>query len=324
MRWLAKAALQKGLSALPRAEDANYLFQRHLTHSLPAREARLRRQFRRARGHARAYAKHAPGRALGEARLYEFGAGWDLALPLCLWCLGVDRQVLVDVRPNLRPELVSVTLERLHRLRPWLERKADGPLRDAGTAPVSSDGQLEHRFGIVYLAPCDSRATGLAPGSVDFVSSTNTLEHVPAEDVTPILAECQRLLDAEGVISCRIDLRDHYSYFDRSISPYNFLRYSAPAWRLANSSLMHQNRLRYPDYLAAFEEAGFELLNVRVGRPRPRQLECLERLRVAPEFRERYSLEELAAPSLGVVARPAPTRRSPEAPGPPPQTPGGG
>ena len=31
MRWIAKAAVQKGLSALPNEEAVNYWFQRHLT-----------------------------------------------------------------------------------------------------------------------------------------------------------------------------------------------------------------------------------------------------------------------------------------------------
>ena len=157
---------------------------------------------------------------------------------------------------------------------------------------------------------------------MDFVTSTNTLEHIPEPDVRLVLAECRRLLRPGGALSCRIDLRDHYSYFDRSLSHYNFLRYSRHAWRLANSPLMHQNRLRYPDYLDAFTDAGFELMVVRAAKPRPRQLERLKGLRIAPE-QQRYSLEELGAPSLRLVARPAPeaglttrcegARRSPRA-----------
>ena len=38
MRWVAKAALQRGLGLLPHGERLNYLFQRHVAHSLPADE----------------------------------------------------------------------------------------------------------------------------------------------------------------------------------------------------------------------------------------------------------------------------------------------
>ena len=116
MRWLAKALLQKTLSALPQAERANYLLQRHVTRSLPGAEAGFRRRFERATRHVEAYAVHGSDRPLGEVVFYEFGAGWDLAVPLSFWTLGVERQVLVDLRPNVRAELVATSIERLGRL----------------------------------------------------------------------------------------------------------------------------------------------------------------------------------------------------------------
>jgi hypothetical protein len=58
MRWLAKALLQKTLSALPQGERANYLLQRHVTRSLPGAEAGFRRRFERATRHVEAYAEH--------------------------------------------------------------------------------------------------------------------------------------------------------------------------------------------------------------------------------------------------------------------------
>jgi len=47
MRWLAKAALQRGLGVLPQGERLNYVFQRHVLRSLPAGDAALRRKFSR-------------------------------------------------------------------------------------------------------------------------------------------------------------------------------------------------------------------------------------------------------------------------------------
>jgi SAM-dependent methyltransferase len=297
-RWLGKAALQKGMSALPRAENVNYLFQRHVSHSLPASEAGFRRKFDRAASHLDAYDEHGPPRDRAEAVFYEFGAGWDLAIPLAYWTLGVDRQVLVDIHPNLRFELVNRTIERLEKL-------ADERLtRRPGAADVASAADLEERFGIAYVAPCDARATGFEAGSADFVSSTNTLEHIPAAELVPIFAESRRLLRPDGIMSSRIDLRDHYSYFDESLSPYNFLRYSDRAWRAFNSRLLYQNRLRRPDYLRAFGAAGFEIVEeVRSSGDEP-ALASLRELELAPRFRG-YPFEELAVTALVVVARPS-------------------
>ena len=66
----------------------------------------------RALSHLRAYESHGGGRPLGESVAYEFGAGWDLAIPLAYASLGVGRQVLVDIRPNLRLELVNASIAR--------------------------------------------------------------------------------------------------------------------------------------------------------------------------------------------------------------------
>ena len=303
MNWLAKAALQRVVSALPRAESANYLLQRHVSRTLPASESGFRRKFRRALVHVEAYARHGPERPLADAVFYEVGAGWDLAVPLSLWALGVDRQVLVDLRPHVRAELVAATLRRLRELAPELETDAGRPLRRPGRHDGALD-RLAAEFGIQYLAPRDACRTGLPSESVDFVTSTSTLEHVPVEELPALLAECRRLLAAGGAMSSAIDLRDHFSYFDRSLSPYNFLRYSDSTWRLLNSELGFQNRLRRPDYLRLFEAAGFEIVAERSRTPRPKLAKTLRRIEPAPRFRG-YRPEDLAVTKLDLVVRPA-------------------
>lgn len=308
MKWLLKASGHKLLSTLPASDGLHYLLQRRVARTLPSGNAGLRRKVARAARHVDAFVAHGPGRPLADTVLYELGAGWDLAGPLACWCLGAERQVVVDVRPNLRVELLSDVIARLERLRPRLERRLGRPLRAPGAAPVRATGELEERFGIAYLAPCDARATGLPSASVGFVSSTNTLEHVPEEDLVPLLAECRRLLEPGGVLSCRIDLQDHFSYFDAGISPYNFLRFSDRSWRLLDSRLQHQNRLRARDYLEALRRSGFEIVAERVRGPRKRDLRALRSLEPAERFRGRYSLAELGARKLFVVARPLPDR----------------
>jgi SAM-dependent methyltransferase len=282
---MAKAALQRGMGFVPQGERLNYLFQRHVARSLPADESVFRRKFARAEQHLRAYQEHGPGKPPADAIFWEFGVGWDLAIPLSFAALGVGRQVLVDIRPSARVELVNDSLAHLD------------------LDPVHSLAELEERFGIEYLAPRDARATGLAAESVDFVSSTDVCEHVPGDDLAAIFRECRRLLRPGGAFSCRIDLQDHYAYFDRSLSKYNFLRYSDGGWRLVNSPLHFQNRLRSPDYLRLVREAGFEIVVERPSGPTEEGLEELRRLPLAPPFRNGYTPEELGVTVLSFVAR---------------------
>ena len=286
---------------LPQGERLNYVFQRHVLHSFPVRDAAYRQKFTRATAHLAAYEEHGPGIPIGEATFYEFGAGWDLAIPLSYALLGVGGQVVIDIRPSARIELVNETIDALERLRPELEEATGDGLRDLG-GPVSSIAELEPRFGIRYLAPCDARATGLPAGSIDFASSTDTCEHIPAPDLAEIFTESRRLLRTSGAFSCRIDLQDHYSYFDPSLSRYNFLRYSDRTWRLVNSPLHYQNRLREPDYLELIRDAGLELVVINPSGPSEQGRLELEALPITQRFRK-YPPEELGVTVLSFVAK---------------------
>ena len=291
MRWLAKAALQRTLGALPQGERLNYVFQRHVLHSFPVSDAAYQQKFARAENHLAAYEEHGPGVPAADATFFEFGAGWDLAIPLSYALLGVGRQIVIDIRPSARTELVNETIAALERLHP--EREIGGP--------ITSIAELETRFGIHYLAPCDARGTGLRPGIVDFVSSTDTCEHIPAADLAEVFVECRRLLRPGGAFSCRIDLHDHYSYFDSGVSRYNFLRFSDRAWSLVNSPLHYQNRLRAPDYLRLVREAGFDLVVENPSGPNEEGRAELQGMQLAKRFRT-YPFEEVGVTILSFVA----------------------
>jgi SAM-dependent methyltransferase len=302
MRWLAKAALLKALDAVPGGDDGHYLLQRRVTRSLPPPDEVLVRKARRAPRHLERFERHGGGRSPADAVVYEFGAGWDLTGPLVLWALGVEHQILVDVRRNARGGLVAHTVDRLDERHDAFERALGRPLRRPG-GPLRSLAELEPRFGIRYLAPVDARATGLPAASVDLVTSTNTLEHVLVDDLPPLLRECRRLLRPDGVMSVRIDMRDHFADSDPAVSPYNFLRFSETRWQLLNSRLLHQNRLRRSDYLALFAAAGLDVVEENTTGPTAAGLAALERLPLAEPFRGR-PLADLAVRRVAWAARP--------------------
>ena len=95
--------------------------------------------------------------------------------------LGVDYQILIDIRKLLNIELVNSTIRMLQDLSGEL-----GISRIPNRLFALNDGhkwisQLEELYGIRYLAPYDARHTGLPDESVDFITSTNTLEHIPGD-----------------------------------------------------------------------------------------------------------------------------------------------
>jgi SAM-dependent methyltransferase len=296
VRWLAKAMLQTALSHAPGGERLNYVLQRRVLHTLPLSPEGFRRKAARALEHFAAFREFV-GIEPAAASFYEFGAGWDLTIPLTYYALGLERQTLVDVRPLARLELVEHSI----RVFGQLEGAADKPLRSLGEPRVRSVEELRERFGIEYLAPRDAGDTGLPSGSFDFISSTDTLEHIPERDLRRVLGECARLLKPNGVFSSRVDLEDHYSHFDESLSDFNFLKFGDRSWRLFNPSLHYQSRLRYPDFVRLLHECGFEIVRQRTSRVSDTELERLRKLRLAPRFRG-YSLDELTVKGLLFVA----------------------
>src|SRR5262249_38309141 len=203
-------------------------------------------------------------------------------------------QVLVDIRDLLRLATLNHTIALFERVSTPVGRRPRGEL--------AAKSELETRFGITYRAPCDARATGLAAGSLDCVTSSNTLEHIPEADIRAILRECHRCLRDDGVMSFLIDYQDHYSYFDDTINGYNFLKYSDRSWTYYNPSLHYQNRLRHKDYLALFQETGWEILEERRHRVKGEDRAAVARLRLDGRFKP-YSLDERAVRDAPLVLR---------------------
>ncbi len=257
INWRHKAAVQSLLSRVPGGEQVNYLLSRYVTGHMPASEATFRRDVAFATQYLEAFRKHG-GRSLEEGRFYEFGGGWDLIVALTFYSMGVNRQVVVDLRRLLRPSLVAMTAARLNRL----------AQESNGIRPLSALAEpqkmqplidtLKEKYGIEYVAPFDARESGWEPASVDYITASKVLCHIPEPELRLIMLECRRLLRDDGLAAFVIDYRDQYSYSDSTIGPYNYLQFSDEEWTRFNPPLHYQNRMRHSDYLRVFEQTGFE------------------------------------------------------------------
>jgi len=313
MKWLLKAAVQRAISALPNPERVNHFFQRKVLRSFPLPKREFIWRVEHALNHFKAIQTHY-GDVEG-LRGYEFGAGWDMIIPLTYHALGIDDQTVVDIRPNLRLELVNDTVRRLNEYRDDIERDYGVKMRPLDSRQVISSAELKERFGINYCAPCDARRTGLPADSIDFITSTYTLEHIPRQDIVLILREGHRILKPTGVVSSLIDMQDHYALCDRNVSVYNYLRFPEWFWTLVNSPLHYQNRLRYSDYMDIAKDDGFGPVSEWIDNPTDRDLTILRSLKLNQKFTG-YSEASLAAKRLGLVMvkasmavhRPSPAR----------------
>ena len=291
MDWRVKAMAQKVLSGLPGGGALNYVLQERVTHSVPQSDVELANKLDMARRQVEAIQAHT-GKPASELAIYEFGAGWELTIPMARSLLGVGRQVVTDVVRGARAHLVMDAHRRLAR-----RLGAAEPHGHQDLAEYLADQRIE------YLAPRSAEETGLPTSSFDCVTSTSVLEHVRPGQLPGILRECSRLVNERGVVYLFIDFNDHFGYFDDSISYSNFLQYSERRWSLYNSSLHYQSRLRMSDYLRLLDETGLLIVALEHDGPRPRETDGLRALRLAEPFL-RYSTEDLLTQNATVVCRP--------------------
>jgi hypothetical protein len=301
MKWILKALLQRGLSALPDPNKWNYFFQRKVSKTLPVSDEVFFERFQYAYERLAIFQEYGT-KPIEQLRCFEFGAGWDLAGPIAYFSMGINHQLLVDIRPGVRLELINDQLDKLARHIPELERVYGRSLRRPAVTTINSISELKQHFGIEYRAPADARSTGLPDNSIDFISTNSTLEHIPEEDVQKILIECHRIITEEGLMVHFVDMKDHYAYFDSSVSVYNFLSLGTFAWFIINSDLQYQNRLRISDYRKMFERARFGIVKEMITWPEATELAALRSLKLLPQF-QRYSESDLSAKIAGFVTR---------------------
>jgi len=293
MNWHHKAATQRVLSRLPFGGDINFLLSRYVTGHVPASEQTLRRDVEFAKLHLAA-CRDCGEVPVEEACFYEFGAGWDLIIALSFYMMGVNRQLLLDLHPLLRPKLVALTAAALESNRLGIDSaRGLAELRCPGSYSELCSN-LKQRFGITYSAPADASETGLRAQSIDCVTSTKVLCHIPLCELPAILSESHRLLRDRGIASFVIDYRDQYSYSDPNISPYNFLQFSEQQWSRFNPPLHYQNRLRHSDYRRLFEASGFEILREVRAQPSAAESAAIPSLQLNASFHN-YEAEDLYA-----------------------------
>lgn len=284
MNFKYKSYLQTLFSNMPKGEVVNYWFQKNITKSLPVKDHSFQEKLNDNAKHLEHFKKYV-NQDPKESTYYEFGAGWDLIAPTYFSSCGFKELHVIDIRKLIFPELIQHTLNKIF---------PDSQMKDV-------DKKMLERFRIYYNAPMDARNTTYDNQSMDFIISNVTFEHIPKKDILPILKECHRLLKPSGIFSSRIDYNDHWSGHDKSITPYNYMRYSEKEWRKYSPSLHYQNRLRHIDYMTMYEQAGFEILEVKTKIP----ADGMNKLKTVPlhdDFKH-YTLDELAIGGSEIVAK---------------------
>jgi len=293
--WLIKSFVHRTISSLPRRQFWNGIFQSCLTHSTGCTVRQFEGKVTECAEHLAAFRA---SQGAVDFTVLDLGTGWHPIIPLGLFLCGAREIWSLDIEPLLRASGLKRTLDyycdygrrrELRKLLPAFQAERLAQLDSLrGDALQFSPADLLKRINFHVLVK-DAQKTGLPDGCVDFFFSSGVLHHIPRPVLEGIIAEFRRLARPGAIMTHRINLRDQFSSFDSSITPVNFLRYTAAQWRWLDSPLISQSRLRISDYRRIFTEAGFQMLREdNTSAP----AEVLDKVALAPEFRH-YSPQDL-------------------------------
>ncbi len=256
INWEKKALAFRAFDTLPFGRWLYGFTQRHITKTVPRPLSPTAETGRWFTAHAKAFQEHGK-KQLDAASHFEFGAGWDLFPNLVLWCYGMKEQFVYDLNRWARPDQINIVIRHLMvDPPPNCSRKPQCLLRE--NSDFEEDLILNYK--IRYHAPADAGETDLESGSIDTISTTSVLEHIPFSQIPRLLSECHRLMHPSSVMSHVIDYSDHYSHSDANITAYNFLRFTERQWNRFNPGIHYQNRGRHKDFIKLFEGSGFRVV----------------------------------------------------------------
>jgi SAM-dependent methyltransferase len=261
MQWQKKARLQRVIASLPMSNTIYYAIQRSFGSLRP-----VARSNRWLPPRCRSRMDQLSGQEI-TGKVSKLGRG-AVRKFLCAWC-GAGGTTTVDLNAYLSEAVVAESIRYMrrhsHRIGCVLgEYGGHSELKDRLRQLVSFSGGLEallEMANIEYLAPGDARNLPYPDGSFDFHISHAVLEHIPQQCIFEILTEARRLLGPDGLSIHIIDLSDHFSHDDGSITAVNFLQFTDEEWhQWAGNQFMFHNRLRAYEYMNLFELAGMRLL----------------------------------------------------------------
>lgn len=226
--------------------------------------------------------------ALAGKTCLELGPGDSLASAVIAHALGAKRTYLVDVGAFAEPRI-----ETYRDVATELARRGY-PAPDV--SGFTSTNEMLTATGAVYLTDGLASLRSIETGSVDVIWSQAVLEHVRLAELPAVLAELRRIIAAGGVMSHRIDYKDHLG------GSLNNLRFPQALWEsefMARSGF-YTNRVRNSEFLELMRGARFELSDVKAGRWAALPM---GRSKMAAPFRT-LDEDDLLTRHVNVVARP--------------------
>jgi SAM-dependent methyltransferase len=304
-KWLVKAILQRSFSISKNPEKINSFFQKYITGKDKLNEEKFSNKILHATDHLEYFKQHSTLN-LSEIKTMELGTGQFPIVPIFYFLHGINDIVSIDVINFMTLDRIETCLQFFVQYKNQFPKKFQAILPErwqmlldvlANIESFSTTAEVLKMFKTdIYIA--DARNTNYDDNTFDFITSNNTFEHIYPNILTPILAEFKRILKPNGVMSHFIDMTDHFAHFDKSITVYNFLKFSDRFWHSIDNDILPQSRLRYKDYLAIYHQQLIPIIDTKIWE---HDSSKLEGIKLNKKFRE-YTKAELAIVHVYIVS----------------------
>lgn len=220
----------------------------------------------------------------------EIGSGWAPVLPYLLTCdAGVKKVLTYDVNKHYQKKTI-------HQLNEIFKKKYNHNHEANDSALQLGLNKKVNYFPYTDVANADLK-------DVDIIISRFVLEHVSPMEIKKMHQSFADKLKKGAYILHLISPSDHRAYTDKSISLYDFLKYSQQEWDAVQTKFDYHNRLRLPQYLEILQQ-NFELLHVEYTPCSYGSLEHQKfgKIKVHEDFKT-FSFEEQTAGSITVLLK---------------------
>jgi hypothetical protein len=216
-------------------------------------------------------------------RVIEIGSGWLPILPYeLIFKYKANEVITYDINKHYQPN-------KIYRFNQFYNQHHHTSLTSA--LPKS----------IKYFPQTNILDAIIPDGSVGAMVTRNVLEHINPSDLFKIHEQAYRYLDnKDGFIIHQISPSDHRAYADKSLSLWDFLKYSQSEWDQIQTRFDYHNRWRLPQYTEMFKACGYEILFLSYKPARNGQQIPSE---IHPDFLK-YSQDELTAGNVIVILKP--------------------
>lgn len=128
------------------------------------------------------------------------------------------------------------------------------------------------------------------------VYSKFVLEHIPNDTIKGIHQNFISKIGTHKVFHW-ISPSDHRFFYDKSLSVYDFLKFSEEEWLKNHTRFDYHNRNRLPEYVELFLSLGYEIETLKYNLPSEKVIEQFRKSTVDNRFKN-YTAEENLAGSI--------------------------